>query len=341
MYLRRTYRKGAFHYAIAESYESDGVWVHRSLYDLGTDPGAYIEYPGGNSFYVNEDLERDLERNSAEFSTDDLERLFLPFLDSEIRRVVDLFDRPTRSGKQRRRYTSEEMSRLQKNLHSFDKRRLHYLRCGRVDIGSLEGRPWKFLNILVEKSRDEIENLFEDMEKQLHDREIRSYLFTALHLQTHFKHLLSRNFPGMLDPERVDHYFLKDICRLDQDEKYFLGARRRDRSRLHPYLARYVALYFDRGFDPHSVWDEDIEDFISRHRQYRASPSRLTGLSGEEVAACRELGLEPTGFRALSRVELVQFYRKRAFEAHPDTGGDHEAFVRIKEAYECLIRLKH
>lgn len=341
MYLRRTYRRGAFEYAIAESFEVDGVWQYRELCHLGEDPGAFIEYPGGNSFYINEDLERDLEQADVLFSTDELERLFLPFLDPEIRRVVDLFDRGGHSPKRRRTYSSREMDALQKGLHSFDKRRLHYLRCGRVDIGNLEEKSWKFLNVLLEKSRDEIEHILEDMERQLPEREIRAYLFTALHLQTHFSHLVSRNHPGMLDPERVDHFFLEDLCRLNRDERFFRGVRRDDHSMLHPYLSRYVMLYFDQGWDPHSVWDEDIQDFISRHRLYRSSPSGAHGLSPEEVGACRELGLEPLVFRTLSRGEVVQSYRRKALEAHPDTGGDHEAFVRIKEAYECLIRLKH
>ncbi|WP_028321300.1 J domain-containing protein [Desulfatiglans anilini] len=341
MYLRRTYRQGAFEYAIAESFEAGGVWQHRELCHLGEDPGVFIEYPGGNSFYINEDLERDLERADVSFTADELERLFLPFLDPDIRRVVDLFDRGGRGSRSGRTYSSQEMDTLQKELHSFDKRRLHYLRCGRVDIGNLEGRSWKFLNVLLEKSRDEIEHIFEDMERQLPEREIRAYLFTALHLQTHFSHLISRNYPGMLDPERVDHFFLEDLCRLNRDEGFFRGVRHDDRNVLHPYLARYVALYFDQGWDPHSVWDEDIQDFISRHRLVRSQSSSAHGLSPEEVRACRELELEPQGFRTMGRAEVVQTYRRKAIQAHPDTGGDHETFVRIKEAYECLIRLKH
>jgi DnaJ-class molecular chaperone len=42
----------------------------------------------------------------------------------------------------------------------------------------------------------------------------------------------------------------------------------------------------------------------------------------------------------MDRRELIRHYRRMAKQSHPDTGGDKEAFVHIKAAFECLLRRK-
>jgi hypothetical protein len=306
--------------------------------DLGPDPERYIEYPGGNSFYVAETVEDRLEGMGVEYTTHELESLFLPFLDPEIRRIVQRFDRGSCN---RPRYTREEILSHQRDLHTFDKRRLHYLRCGRVDIGNLELRPWKFLNVLLEKSRDEIESLFGEMERELPPHEIRTYLFTALHLQTHFRHLLTRHQPWSLNPDKVDHYFTEDLCRLNQDEAFFRGVGEHEPQWLHPYLVRYLILYFDEGFDPQFRRRADADNFVRGQGFSRSRPPRKTsGLSILEKEACGWLGFSPAQFAQMDRSELVSHFRQRAMECHPDRGGDPEAFVKIQEAYVRLRRRK-
>ena len=228
---------------------------------------------------------------------------------------------------------------FQQKLHSFDKRRIHYLRSGQVDMGNLAARPWKFLNVLLQKSRDEIEALIEEMEQALPPNETRPYLFAALQLQTHFRHLLTRNHPGALDPEKVDHYFLEDLCRLNQDERFFSGIELYDSDSLHPYLVRYLILYFDHEFDTASTWNDYVEDFIGQHQYYR-SPRSRNFYSGVEREACRCLGISVEEFEKMDRQELIRCYRRRAKLAHPDAGGDEGHFVKITEAYERLLRTK-
>jgi hypothetical protein len=308
--------------------------------DLGPDPEEYIEYGGRNSFYFKEVLEETLLAKGARYSDDELEALFKPFLAPDIRRIVEMFQKRDRHPSKWRACTEEVLLRCQNQLHSFDKRRLHYLRFGRVDIGNLEGRPWKFLNILLEKSRDEIEHTLQAMEQELPPHEIRPYLYTALELQTHFRHLLIRNQPVALDPEKVDHFFLEDLCRLNRDEKFFRGVSHADRSFLHPYLVRYLVLYFDHVFDARSVWDGYVEDFMWRHQFYR-TPRSAGRISTTEQEACRCLGICPEDFRDMDRHALTRCFRQRAKETHPDTGGDEVAFVEIREAYECLMRRKY
>jgi hypothetical protein len=284
-------------------------------------------------------VEQTLQDKNVKYTDNELERIFLPFLEPRIRLIIQRFDRHKRPSNRWKGCRPDELVAYQKKLHSFDKRRLHYLRCGRVNMGDLDHRPWKFLNVLLEKSRDEIEHLLQDMEKDLPPYEIRSYLYGALQLQTHFRHLLTRNHPGALDPEKVDQYFLEDVCRLNRDESFFRGVERADSRDLHPYLRRYVILYFDNAFDPDSSWSDTVEDFMGRHRFYRSPPPRGR-LAGTDQDALRCLGISSEDFKNMDRSDLTRHYRRQAKVAHPDAGGREETFIRITAAYECLLRLK-
>ncbi|MGD9031984.1 MAG: J domain-containing protein [Desulfobacteraceae bacterium] len=339
MYLKRQNFEDHYHYTLCESYRDDGCWRHRELLDLGADPGAYIVYPGGNAFYIEESLEATLKARGADYSDGNLEDLFMPFVDPYIRRIVERFKRPQKEQNRWRKCSPETLMNYQKALHPFDKRRLHYLRCGRVDIGNLDGRAWAFLNVLLEKSRDEVEHVIEGMEQVLTPVEIRPYLYTALELQTYFPHHPARNQPAALDPEKVDDYFLKDLCWLNRDETFFRGVERDGSDALHPYLVKYLVLFFDNPFDPRTFWDEYVQDFRWRH-QFHRSPRSPAGMSMPEREACQCLGIPPEDFQNMKRQDLIRCYRRLAKKAHPDRGGDKEDFVRIKEAYECLLMRK-
>ncbi len=336
MYLKRCRRSGRVHHVICESYADGATFRHRELKDLGPEPGAWIEYPGGNAFYLREGLEEGLRKAGARFSDDDLESLFLPYLDPHIRRIVEQFQRPDPSKKPWKAYSREELFRRQKALHDFDKRRLHYLRCGRVDIGTLDARPWPFLNVLIDKSRDEIEHTLEGMERELPPWEVRPYLYTALRCQSHFRHLLTRNRPGALDPEKVDEAFLEDLCRLNRDDHFFAGVADHRPDRLHAYLARYAILYFDRDAERRTPHRDYVEDFIRKHRF--APPKRAPGLDEAEKAACRRLGIQPGDLRGMDRRALTRKYRQKAMSCHPDRGGESATFVKLRAAYERLLR---
>jgi len=340
MYLKQRYVKNNSHYFLCESYRDGDCWKSRQLMDLGPDPERYIVYPGGNSFYVEESIEDRLRANGSSFYSDEIEKLFIPFIDPEIRRIVERFQRPTKRRGRRHRLGRDELMKEQKGLHPFDKRRLHYLRCGRVDIGNLDVRPWKFLNVLLDRSRDELENILEGMEKGLPPHEIRDYIYTALHMQSHFSHLLTRHRPAFLDSEKLDHYLVEGLCRLNRDQAFFKGVEHHEPDDLHPYLIRYLILYFDNVFDPQSVWGETVEDFIWKHRFHKPPPSR-SGISMPEKEACRCLGILPKDFKRMDRKALIRCYRQLAKETHPDRGGDEETFIQITEAYERLLSLKN
>ncbi len=337
MYIRCLRNRGSSRYVLRESLWDGSCWNHRDLFDLGDDPGFCILYPGGNGFYYDEALESQLESLGVCYTQDDLERIFLPYIKPHIRRILENFrsDGSDPQLNQWRGLSKEQLWESQKHLHSFDKRRLHFLRVGRIDMGAIEGRPWKFLNVILEKSRDEIENIIEGMESVLRPHEMRLYLYTALELQSYFNGSLLRNHPAALNPELVDQYFLDELCRLNNDDSFFRGHEARDRKTLHPYLTKYVVYYFDHFF--HGEGDAFVREFINRRRAYVAPPS---GEVLQTREACVLFGITVERFREMNRKEIIQHYRRRAREMHPDKGGKHEDFVRMTEAYECLLNQK-
>jgi hypothetical protein len=335
LYLRRIKFPDGSHYVLRESYCDGDCWTHRDLADLGVNPEECIEYAGSNGFYFNGDLEEKLQAAGVEYSSEDLECVFLPFLKPHIRRIIDNFHahsaRPYRS----KNISQNELARKQRCLHSFDKRRLHFLRCGRVDIGDLDRRPWGFLNVVVERSRDEIEHIVEGMETVLRPQEMRSYLFAALNLQAHFPHHVLRNHPAALDQETVDNHFLEALCRVNSDAVFWGGTDGCDPATLHPYLARYLILYFDSEFE-RPQWPEFMRGFAGRQRPYRRQ-SAVQRMGMED--ACRVFGVSREEVARMKSKELVRMYRRKAKELHPDKGGDKESFIRMGEAFACLMEV--
>ncbi len=339
MYLKRVYARDGYHYILSESCQDEDCWKHRPLIDLGPDPGVYIEYPGGNSFHVKESFLERVQEMAERFSEDELESLLMPFLDPRIRRIVEQFERPKEPFKPWASLTAQEVLEEQKKLHSFDKRRFHYLRFGRVQMGDLDRRPYRFLQVLSEKSRDEIEAMMEQMELVLKPHEQRVYVYTAFHLQNHFSHMHTRNHPSALNPERVDAFFMEEICRLNRDERFFQGVAPHHHQSLNPYLIKYLILYFDNDFVPGTFWNQTVKDFMWQHQFYRkAKPQSSPSVSLDAACRCLEISLDD--FKKMDQQKLTRCYRRLAKKTHPDRGGEGDRFVEIKEAYEMLLQRK-
>ncbi|NLJ28954.1 MAG: hypothetical protein GX433_13220 [Deltaproteobacteria bacterium] len=336
MYLRLVREGSGYRYVLRETYRDNECWKFRDLMDLGKDPAEYIEYPGGCGFYFKPEIEETLQEKGVDYTSEDLEKAFFPFIDPYVRQILEKFSNHRSIHSPWKSFSNDELYAHQQDLHSFDRRRMHFLRVGRVDIGDLEGRPWKFLNILLEKSRDEIEHTIEEMEKMLRPHEVRLYIYTALHLQSYFPAHLLRNHPIGLDPERVDSYFLEELCRLNADHRFFKGMDVPEDGSLHPFLVRYAVMYFDHEFSGGSL-DNYIKEFFRRrefHHRNKVTRSIPT------VEACKVFGISVETFKSMTRKELIQLYRQCAKKAHPDKGGDHETFVRMTDAYECLLAKK-
>ncbi len=336
MYLARRIHNRKRYYFIRESVLQDGVYVSKDLMDLGPDPSQYLVYPGSRSFYIHEDVQDHLDGQDVSWDYDDLEDIFWPFLHPETKRSLEGFKcRDTRSRK-KTQLSNQEDDFIRHRLHPVDKRRYNYLRLGELDQSKLTRIPTKFYRPLVFKSRDELEQIFLDMELRiLGPSEYALYVYSFLYLRSFFSELVAGKMPQGLDPEKVDELCLQELCRLNRDESFWKGM---DKSGwLHPYLVRYVIMYFDYPFGPTNFMYERIQDFIARNRsRFQMPTSKQQEVSLDE--ASEVMGVSRQKLGDMSQRELGRLYRRRAFKMHPDRGGDHDRFIRLTKAYQALIR---
>lgn len=333
MYLAREISGKTVRYSIRESIRAGSRWESRDLVALGEDPSQWIHYPGGNAFFIDERIEEALRAAGVPYTPEELERVFWPFLASSVRRVLEPF-RARSARREHRHYGQQELEDLQKDLHPFDKRRLLFLRQGASAPGGEVGRPLRLYNRLLDKSRDEIEQMLEWMEADLRPGERKAYIYWIFDLQRLFGTPLARRFPEAMDPERMDELFLEEVCRMRDDPVLFPDWA--GTCGLPSVLIRYVVQYFDNPW-PTPDWSRDlVEEFIRLHRTYWARQTRRT----REISlheALRVFSLTEEDYRRLSRKELARFYRRIALDTHPDRGGSHERFVRIADAYRTLV----
>jgi hypothetical protein len=305
------------------------------LVDLGLDPGSYIIYPGGNSFYIDPVVEDRLLDIGARIDPDELEDIFWPFVHPEIRRVLEPF-RTREKRHQTGRRKKRPKDKIDTRSHIFDKRRIHYLRFGRTDQRDIGRLPLNFFRILHNKSRDEIEQTLINMESDLSPREYKTYVHVVFDLQQFFYESYAKNVPQALSAEKVDAHFIEQICRLNADSSFWAGMK--TGRMLHNYLVRYVLMYFDYDFAPRSFMEDYIRQFINSHRDYHAPPKTVTVILKEASAAFDE-PLED--LKKMSRREFSRLYRLKALQLHPDKGGDHDKFVKLTEAYHALLETKN
>lgn len=199
----------------------EGVLQSRDLFDLGDDPGRFIVYPGGNSFYLSEEVEDALRRLEVVPADDELENLILPFVAPDIRAKVEPYLYRAAHGS--RRPVSGEEEEACKRLHIFDKRRLYYLRYGNVDQSNIFGLPTKLFRPLFNKSRDELEQYMLAEEQVLSAEMLKEYLYVVFDLQRFFTELIARSMPQGLDPEKMDELFLAEVCKLNDDSLFWAG----------------------------------------------------------------------------------------------------------------------
>jgi hypothetical protein len=332
VYLARRRIAGKTHYTIRESYRSADAYLCRDLFELGCEPAQFIVYPGGNAFYIDAVVEDGIRALGSEPAPEDMENLFWPFLNAEIRRKLEPFRRQERQSRSRRSAPEAPES---SEAHIFDRRRIHFLKTGQMNPAVLGRVPAALLRPLRHRSRDEIEQGFMEMESILRPREYKTYTYAIFNLQQFFRQRCAGTHPEFLDPDEVDARFVEEVCRMQSDRAYWAGMDAGDR--LSDYLVRYAVMYFDHEYAAQSLAEEYLRDFINRHRQYRPPPSVAVRM--EEMAAI--FGKSREALKKMNRRDLWRLYRSRAQELHPDKGGDHERFVKLNEAYHRLLRTKH
>jgi hypothetical protein len=341
MYLARHLRKGQVQFSLRESYVDGDIFRSRDLLALGSDPSRHIRYPGGNAFYIDERIEERLHAQGVAGVADELETLLWPFVKPAIRRKVRYFYNRRAGHPRDPAFSDATATNSDKSIHSFDKRRLLYLRTGRLRQGYLDRIPRRMLKVLRFTSRDEREQFFLQSEDQLPPTEFKKYVYVIFDLQRHFYDLWAQTHPQQLKQAELDRVFVDTLCRLDGDRHFWQGfgvqGMATGNSGLHPYLARYVIMYFDYDFAYENAAQAYIRQFIRNHRFYRPGPSQPT-VSVEAAAALFDI--PAAELAALDRGRLSRLFRRRALKLHPDQGGDHEQFVRLIAAYQALMARK-
>lgn len=168
MYLAKVKKKKQTTYILRESVRLGEQMVSRDIFDLGPCPGAWIDYPGGNAWYLSPDLESRISSLVGTFDREQLEDLFWSFIRPAIRRATQTFRQ--RTSKQFTPMTRVQKETIAKQVHAFDKRRAHFLKFGNMDQGPMVNMPAVIFRQLHNKSRDEIEQFFMDQERLLRKR---------------------------------------------------------------------------------------------------------------------------------------------------------------------------
>lgn len=323
MYLACQNIAGERHYFIRQSYPDGQVFRSRELFSLGTDPTRFICYAGGNAYWYDEAVLDALDDRGVKVDAFDLDPIFWPFLDAHIRAKVDHFHR--------RATSVQKKPNGREKVHLFDKRRLHYLRCARMDQGRIGQLPAKYWKPLFEKSRDELEQFFWSEEKILKPHEHKTYTFVIFDLQRLFTQSFAKTHPQGLDQDEVDQGFERSLCRLAQDSDFWSGFEQ-ESDRLPGYLIRYALMFFDSDYAPPPFSSDPLRAFINAHRRYQ--PPRWPTMDMDQAAQL--FGISAAELKGLTRQQLSRLYRRRAHLWHPDKGGDAEKFTKLTEAYQQL-----
>lgn len=333
MYLARKEtgpRQQAF--VLRETYRSGGVLCSRDLVDLGGDPGSIFIYDDDSSYHIDEAFVRKLQDLGADASLSELEELFFPFLDPYIRNR----QQPFRSRSKYRNWRPADEKLRQRALEetwAMDRRRLHFLRLGRSSVEKGAGTKGAALyTTLLDKSRDEIEQMIMQLEWVLKPREYQSYILTTFDLSRFFKESYARTMPHALNRDRLDRHLLEEICALAADEGFWRGYP--PCAGLQPPLIRYLIMYFDGIPEQTPAWAR----FAHSNRGRRFRPSHFQ--AGERVSRSQAFaifGLSPSQLSSMGKRDLTRLYREKAREFHPDKGGDAELFIRLTAAYEELL----
>ena len=333
MYLARFMSSGKITYTVRQSVKEKGVYTSRTLFDLGPNPGSYIVYPGGNSFYVQEELVETVEERGQEVDPNELDDLMWPFVDATIRRKLRGFKDRADSRKRPKPLGEMEKEFIHNHLHIIDKRRMNYLRLGTLDQSRVGVVPPQLYRPLLHASRDEIEQHFLRMEWELRPNARAMYVYSFLHLRRFFSEICAGSMPQGLDQEKLDQFFLREICALNADSDFW--SPEEPSSFLHPYLIRYAIMFFDHPFGPTPFLDQIIQDFIARHR-FHHPPPKKQDISRDEMSTLFEVPRET--LMSMSARQITRRYRRVAKKHHPDQGGNQDTFVRLHQAYTWLLK---
>jgi hypothetical protein len=335
MYLATLTRGQTKHYEIRQSLPGDDhrYLEYQVVFDLGGDPGRYIERLSDDICYFSAELEERLQQETSEDASLILEELLWNFLPAEEQTRLSIF---RHRGKARVSALSErERSAIEKDIHLFDRRRLYYLRYGAVDQSRIFRLNPKLYRPLLNKCRDEREFYLLDLEKALQHNELRTYVFAIFDLQRHFTESFSATMPEALNQTDIADFFIEEICSLNDDVSFWRTGT--GGTSLHDHLIRYMIMFFDHGYGRRSLFDDFVREFMGRHRAFSWPEKKPTVSTGQAEKIFQRKWQK---LQKMSRRELTRLYRERAKELHPDSGGNHEQFIQLNGAYASLMARK-
>jgi hypothetical protein len=329
MYLAAIPEKQWYRFLIRESYWDHDCYRSRDLVELGPDPSQYIVYPGGRAYYIDPELEDRIRIKGGHPDPDELDDLLWPFVDEYIRHAVGAFRERQSPPAQPTVHSARQP------VHLFDKRRIHFLRFGRMDQGPIGRVPAKILRPVRNRSRDEIEQYFLHAERILKAHERKAYVYVIFDLQRFFNELCAKTMPEALDPEAVDTYFVQELCRLNADNGFWAGMPVQDH--LGDYLVRYLIMYFDLDYGRSDVLENLFNQFRNAHRRHKW-PEQKKRVSFTTASSI--FGVAADTLKQMSRREFSRLFRQKAMELHPDQGGRQRDFIRLSEAYKSIMQTK-
>ncbi len=332
MYLARHHSYGSIIYSLRQSYfdVEEDTYLSRTVFDLGERPEEFIHEDQDLFFYFDVELERCVTKHLQRDPTQLLEDLLFDFLSPRIRQHLKNY--PSRRNYQSSKLTEDELKSIEREVHTFDLRRLYYLRYGAVDQRHLYKMHKKLCRPLLGKSRDEKEFYFEKQETCLPVNERKEYLFAIFNLHRHFTESFAPFMPGALPQLELEEHFLSDLCTLNYNKLFFTAET--TKGKLHFHLRRYLFMFFDYQFTSQTFNNEYIKQFMKDHRQFSWPEKRVevndqitNKLFNKSMAQLKDLGND----------ELTKLYRKEAKRLHPDKGGDAELFIQLTEIYNQLM----
>ena len=319
-------------FVLRQSYLQGGVFHSRDILDLGGDPGQVFIYDDDTSYHLDETFLDTLQTLGVTVEETQIEDLFYPYLAPYIKNR----QQPFRSRSKHRNWRPADAQlrkRAMEDTHPIDQRRIHFLRLGRsTAAGGDSGKGAALYTTLLDKSRDEIEQMFMQQEMMLKPREYQSYILTTFDLSRFFTESYARTMPHALNRDQLDGYFLQEICGLAKNEQFWRGYP--SCRGLQPPLIRYLLMYFD-GVPEHTP---DWARFAGSARSRRFNRSNLKAKDRVTRAqAFTMFGLSASKLSTMRKRDLTKMYRQKAMALHPDTGGDPELFIRLTAAYEELL----
>lgn len=334
MYLAKLQMGSTTLYQIRQSYQTGEETFHyRSIYDLGEDPGQFIEHFDDHIVLFDSTLLKAVSAYSKVDGEALLERLLWDFLPPETQNVLSKF--PPRRLYRTGVLTSQEKHEIYEQIHLFDRRRLYYLRYGAVDQSRLSRLHEKCCRPLLGQSRDEREYYFAAEERVLEPGSYLQYVYAIFNIQKNFHQSFAPWLPEALAREEMGDHFLTELCRLNGDSRFWQGENV-DYS-LHHHLKRYLIMFFDYRPVSQTFLNDFARAFMADHRKFRW-PEKQNSKSPVEISK-----IFTTPFEDLKKMDsdqLSRLYRKKAMHLHPDKGGDHDLFIELTEVYNELLRTK-